>query len=242
MMHDFPSNLQYQEHLKRYNFAKKYVERKIVLDIGCGPRSGSFYLAEKAKRIIAIDASKESIEYAKSHFQKENLEYQVMSGTDLKFSDNSFDVVVSLEVLEHIGNYRKYLSEILRVLKSGGIYVLSTPNIKMSRNPNPAHIKEFSLRELESLLNEYFVNIDLYGQFRGKGVFGISKEIMFFVRKFDVFNLRRIFSRRFKGEVSEFIAKKTGAKEDKKVSLDDIELVKGRIQGAEYFIGICRKI
>lgn len=241
MLYDFPCNLQYQEYLKRYNFAQKFVMGKVVLDIGCGPRPGSKFLAKMAKRVVAIDISREAIEYAKSNYKGKNLEYYVMDATKLKFPDESFEVVTSLEVLEHIKNYRKYLSEIKRVLRPEGIYVFSTPNREMMMDLNPAHIKEFSFGELKDLLKEYFEEIDLYGQFRGKGVWGISKAIMLFLRKYDIFNLRKIFSTKFKGQVSRFLGKMTGVKKDEEIVSSDIEISKKKIEGAKYFIGTCKK-
>lgn len=241
MLYGLSNNLQYQEHFKRYNFARRFVAEKVVLDVGCGPHPGPEFFAEKAKRVVAIDISPEAIEYAKSHFSKENLRYLVMDATELKFPDESFEVVISLEVIEHIKDYRKYLSEIKRVIKPEGIYVFSTPNKKMMMNPNPSHIREFTIGELKELLEDYFKEIDLYGQARGKGIWGNTKEIILFLRRYDRLRLRKLFPGKFKVGVSKFLGRLTGEKGIEEITLFDFETSKNGIEKAEYFIGTCKK-
>jgi ubiquinone/menaquinone biosynthesis C-methylase UbiE len=105
-----------------------------ILDIGCGRGDISLYLAKNAGEVTGIDYSKEAIDLANSVkktfppsvYGKVN--FQVMNVKKLSFPDNYFDVVICIDVLEHL--YReeaeKALSEIKRVLKKNGILFLQT--------------------------------------------------------------------------------------------------------------------
>ena len=83
------------EHYHRYAFAQILVKDKKVLDAACGEGYGSDILAETAKQVTGIDIDSKSIEHASNRYKKDNLSYKHESCTQLSFTDNSFDVVVS---------------------------------------------------------------------------------------------------------------------------------------------------
>lgn len=92
-----------------------------------------------------------------------------MDGTKLGFKNSTFDVVCSFETIEHIENYKGFLSEIQRVLKPEGLFIVSTPSKEIfsrysNRPLDPFHVKEFSTAEFSNTLRQYFVDIVLYGQ------------------------------------------------------------------------------
>jgi ubiquinone/menaquinone biosynthesis C-methylase UbiE len=154
----------------RYVFASKFVKGKSVLDAGCGIGYGSNFIAKAgAKKVIGIDISKDAIKVAKQRYENEQIQFMIMDITQLEFPENSFDVICCFEVIEHIKNYHKALSELKRVLKNGGLCIISTPNKEISsprrKEPiNPFHVKEFSPAEFYGLLKKYFDDISLYGQ------------------------------------------------------------------------------
>jgi 2-polyprenyl-3-methyl-5-hydroxy-6-metoxy-1,4-benzoquinol methylase len=158
------------DHMARYRFASTYVRDAFVLDAGCGCGYGSYYLAENgARKVIGIDISEEALQFAKSHYIKDNVEFERMDAVKLLFESNSFDVVVSFEVIEHVRDYERYLREIRRVLKPSGVLILSTPNKKFSTLPDcetPTwkwHTKEFYPRELKQILKDYFEQVEVLG-------------------------------------------------------------------------------
>jgi len=160
----------YVEHISRYIFAKNYIKDKTVLDTGCGCGYGSYYLAEEgAKKVVGVDISEEAIEYSKEHYKDEKLEFKVMDCTNLSFPDNSFDVVVSFELIEHIPEYKRHLSEVQRVLRKEGVFIISTPNKKIYSDcaeipQNEFHVKEFYFNEFQELLMDYFDYVEIYNQ------------------------------------------------------------------------------
>lgn len=73
-----------------------------------------------------------------------------------QFEDDIFDCVVAVEVLEHVEEDRKFLEEVNRVLKPGGIFLMTTPNGDCIPNTNPDHKRHYKRTELQSLLCKIF--------------------------------------------------------------------------------------
>ena len=159
----------YLFHLATYNFARKYIQEKCVLDYGCGSGYGSALIANDCKQIICIDIASDAIAYAKDHYQAHNLSYETVKPADeasLPFTGAIFDTVLSFQVIEHIGDVQPYLSEIHRVLKPGGVLVLSTPDrtgrlFPFQKPWNMWHIKEYSTKDLARTLKKYFSSIHI---------------------------------------------------------------------------------
>jgi ubiquinone/menaquinone biosynthesis C-methylase UbiE len=159
------NDLVYAEHMCRYLFAGQFVRGKTVLDVASGSGYGSRYLFGRgAKRVVGLDNSPEAIDYASETCAAAGVEFLVGEAQNLPFSDASFDVVVSFETIEHLKDQEKYLSEIKRVLKSGGLAIISTPNNLVFPKGNPFHTKELSPKEFRDLVSRYFKNVGMYYQ------------------------------------------------------------------------------
>jgi 2-polyprenyl-3-methyl-5-hydroxy-6-metoxy-1,4-benzoquinol methylase len=90
----------YYLHLNRYRFVSGFVKDKLCLDAGCGVGYDSAYLARKgAKKVVGGDKSEDALSYARNTAE---LEFKLLDATSLPFADNSFDVVVSFEVIEPV--------------------------------------------------------------------------------------------------------------------------------------------
>lgn len=99
-------------------------EKGKVLDIGCGNGDYSFRLKNLGFEVVALDIDEERFKY------KDEIEFCKCDITKgLPFSDNYFDYVIFLEVIEHLRNPYFVVGEISRILKPKGILILSTPNI-----------------------------------------------------------------------------------------------------------------
>jgi ubiquinone/menaquinone biosynthesis C-methylase UbiE len=162
----------YCGHLIFYDFAKKYVKSKSILDDGCGAGYGTSFLANALpSNAIGLDRSYDAISYANHKYKKPRLSYIVSDGAKLPFNNELFEVVISTQVIEHIQKYREYLSEIVRVLKHSGILLIGTPN-KQTFNPNgapmPFHFKEFYSDEFKEFLLNFFENVETFGQYNLK--------------------------------------------------------------------------
>ncbi|MFZ2545281.1 MAG: class I SAM-dependent methyltransferase [Candidatus Saccharimonadales bacterium] len=179
MVPEFHKNhLIYAEHVTRYLAAKPVVKDKIVLDIASGSGYGTKILSEAAKYVYGVDVNDKAIIYSKENYAGKNIEYRIGDGEKIPLDDNSIDVVVTFETIEHIKNYKKFLSEVKRVLKNDGLLILSTPNDVEFAEGNHFHLHEFKYDELVNLAKKYFKNIAPYFQSTWKYVsVGTEKDL-----------------------------------------------------------------
>jgi 2-polyprenyl-3-methyl-5-hydroxy-6-metoxy-1,4-benzoquinol methylase len=170
------------EHLHRYGFAKEFAKGKKVLDLACGEGYGSAMLAEEADDVIGIDINEAAIKHASRKYAKGNLRFMRSSMTNVMIKGRKiFDVIICFEALEHIEEHKETMAEVERLLKDGGIFIVSMPNRYVySDQPhykNPRHKKELYLDEFETLLKSTFNNVLVYGQkvFPASNIFPMFK-------------------------------------------------------------------
>lgn len=158
------THMVYGEHIARYSSVLDIVKNKVVLDVAAGSGYGSALLASVAASVTGIDINKEAIQYAKKNYGHKNINFIVGSATELPVNDESYDVVVSYETIEHIEDYKGFLREIKRVLRPDGLLILSTPNDLEFPTSNHFHIHEFEQHELEDEVKRFFKNTKTYLQ------------------------------------------------------------------------------
>jgi SAM-dependent methyltransferase len=113
---------------------------KSVLDVGCGSCEGLRLLVSKARMAVGIDLD--------PRLAQPDLDVRIVDITQIP--DKSFDVVVCIDVIEHIENDRVFLKHLMRVARE--TIFLSTPNYSLSRNMHPYHVREYTPREFDGLL------------------------------------------------------------------------------------------
>lgn len=98
-----------------------------VLDIGCSHGSGLNALTGKAHNLTGIDMDKEALHKAEANYP--HIKFIHQDANTLPFDSNSFDIVILSEVIEHVGDENKQLviDEAHRVLKAGGLFILTCP-------------------------------------------------------------------------------------------------------------------
>lgn len=160
------------EHLQRYEAILQYVKDKVVVDAASGEGYGSQILAQLASKVYGVDISKEAVEAARKKYNKENLSFIEGSITKLPFDNESIDVIVSFETIEHIDKSMQiaFMKEIKRVLKKDGILIMSTPNKKIYSDEfnyhNEFHVKEFYKDEFIAFIQNNFKYYKLYSQYK----------------------------------------------------------------------------
>ncbi len=148
-----------------------------ILDLGCLDGTVGSLFIERGNRVTGVDASRSAIETARSRgldARLGNLE------EPLPFEDNSFDVVFAGEVIEHVFDVDRMVSEARRVLRAGGSFVVTTPNLAalgrrlmllFNRNPHieisftgdaAGHIRYFIRSTLAALLQKYGLHIERF--------------------------------------------------------------------------------
>jgi ubiquinone/menaquinone biosynthesis C-methylase UbiE len=102
----------------------------------------------------------------------DSVEFHVADALHLPLPDETIDIFISLETVEHIKNDEAFIKEIARLLKPGGLLICSTPNREIT-NPgsdlkaqplNPFHVREYSRAEFYALPTTHFSSITFYGQ------------------------------------------------------------------------------
>jgi len=156
------------EHLHRYALAREIVAGKDVLDIACGEGYGSNLLRDMARSVIGVDSAESTISHATARYLRPDLKFRVGLCDDIPLENQSVDVVISFETIEHHNRHAEMLEEIKRVLRPGGVLIISSPDkheySDVPGSMNPFHVKELYLHEFHSLLKAQFCHIALYGQ------------------------------------------------------------------------------
>ena len=165
----------YGNHIQRYRFAKErldIIKPRKILDAACGVGYGSNFLQQQGDiEIVAIDRSKDALAIANKQFVSGKVKFMEDDCHTLARSAESapFDAIVSFETLEHLPQPEAFLKSCNRVLKNGGMLVISTPNSCVSSPDGKLewefHEKEYNPFEFVELLEKNgFGNIELYGQ------------------------------------------------------------------------------
>ena len=150
-------------------------EGKTALEVGCGGGILSEEIARMGFITTGIDPSEQSLNAAIKHADENQLKINMRPGPEriLPFQNNSFDVVFCCDVLEHVHDLPKVISEISRVLKNGGIFLYDTFNrtflsnlvaIKVLQDWErwaimPPHLHEWKMFIKPSEIKSYFCKI-----------------------------------------------------------------------------------
>ncbi len=140
-----------------------------VLDIGCGEAAFTAELRDAGSEVVGMDVAEEPIRRAL--IRHPGLDLRLLeSESSWGLEDSSFDLVWAGEVLEHVADTVGWLSELRRVLRSGGVLVLSTPELgrwallraALSRrvfaerfDPRTDHLRFYAAATLRALLEDF---------------------------------------------------------------------------------------
>lgn len=141
---------------------------KKLLDIGCGKGFIGKELVNYVDEYIGLDISLTALKIAKTHILDGHL--IVGNASNLPLKDQTVDAIVCSEVLEHIPEYEKSISEMSRVLKMGGLLVITTPNyynfhvllrlLIKGRNTRQVYDKPIPYKKLKSELKKHGFRIE----------------------------------------------------------------------------------
>lgn len=177
----------YARQLFAYEEVKSLIQGD-VLEVGCGDAYGTKLLLPLANTYTAVDKFKSD-----TIAELDGVDFRQITIPPLEgLKDDSFDIVISFQVIEHIIDDMGYMNEIHRVLKPGGKFVFTTPNKLMSLTRNPFHIREYILSDYKKLCASYT-------SFELKGVYGDEKVMDYYEKnkasvrsftRFDILNLQ----------------------------------------------------
>ncbi|CAN0073271.1 unnamed protein product, partial [Phaeothamnion confervicola] len=131
---------------------------KTVLDVGCGIGGTSRYLAKQlgsGAQVTGITLSQAQVKRGTELAKEQglpNAKFQVMDALNMGFPDNSFDLVWACESGEHMPDKKRYIEEMVRVLKPGGRFVMAT---WCQRDDTEKPFSPEELRRLDLLYSEW---------------------------------------------------------------------------------------
>tara|TARA_B100000575_G_scaffold271502_1_gene252853 strand:+ start:379 stop:1107 length:729 start_codon:yes stop_codon:yes gene_type:complete len=170
-----------QEHFKISNKNENSLVGLRILDIGCGGGLISEPMARLGAEVTGIDASQKNITIAKIHSEKNKLKINYLNSSPEQLIDEKkFDIILNLEIVEHVDNVELYIKSCYNLLKKNGIMFTATINRSLMSYIKAIIGAEYILRwlpigthdwnkflkpeELENLLqNENFSTIDVKG-------------------------------------------------------------------------------
>ncbi len=152
--------------------------KKSLFDAGCGIALESIYLAPKFKKVVAVDIEKQKTREAKKLAQKRSIKNIKIITADLtkgKPIKETFDVIISLEVLEHVLSDKKFILTLEKLLKKDGIIILSSPAktllSKIAQKSLDHHHVGYNPKDIERLLKP--TNLEIVEQYSyGKSILG----------------------------------------------------------------------
>lgn len=177
-----PTNAEHMyDLLTRYRFARSYVEKKSVLDIGWDTVDyGTRLLADSAGSVAGVTGSPEALARAEALYPAPNVDYRQSNFPKLPYQDESFDAAVAFGVIEKLEEPEKLVIEAKRVLKEDGVLIVSTPDKQAHSNDrnhrDPANRHEMYVSELRELLERRFEHVDLFRQGSMSGGFVLPAE------------------------------------------------------------------
>jgi 2-polyprenyl-3-methyl-5-hydroxy-6-metoxy-1,4-benzoquinol methylase len=241
----------YLRHLFAYYFVKKEILKgSLVLEVGFGEGYGTSLLAKSGFDIIGLDVNEETIKEASQKYQTQNCHFVWYDGKKIPFEAETFDVVVSFQVIEHLQDDVGFISEISRVLKKDGKFFLTTPNrlyrLKPNEKPrNPFHVREYSPRDFQELLNKVFTEAKVFGirgteEVQNIEIKRVKKPLTI---KLDPLNLRRFLPSSFRKNIRKFLSSQEKESIDyiKRYNLNDFYVIEDHLEESLDLLGICKK-
>jgi 2-polyprenyl-3-methyl-5-hydroxy-6-metoxy-1,4-benzoquinol methylase len=153
------------EHRGRYLWAAQFVAGRETLDAGCGTGYGLEILAEAGTvALTGIDLSEEALVAAQVRAERSGAQLAQGDLQDLEFPDDSFDVVVCFETIEHLESPELGIAELRRVVRPGGTLLISSPNPDVYPSGNEHHLNELRPEELRGIVAKHFPVTRMYLQ------------------------------------------------------------------------------
>ena len=150
-------NYWFRRHEAAYEFALGHVHGD-VLEVGCGEGYGTALLADAAASITGVEYDLATVEHARRRYPQAGFVHGNLAA--LPVADASVDVLATLQVIEHVWDHPQFVRECRRVLRAGGLLLVTTPN-RLTFSPgrdtplNPFHTVEFTADQLVDLLRHH---------------------------------------------------------------------------------------
>ncbi len=176
-------NYWFQRHVVAYRLAAAAAPGRVVLDAGCGEGYGLQMLARAdASRVIGADLEPAVVDHVARTYARRGgpIEVHACELMSLPLEDDTVDLTVSFQVIEHLHDIPGYLRSLARVTRPGGQVWIATPN-RLTFTPgsdtpvNPFHTREFTAAELRETLAAHFTVRTVLGLHHGPRVRAVER-------------------------------------------------------------------
>lgn len=157
-------------HMARYQLAAPYCQDRRVLDVACGEGYGSLALKMLgAASVEGVDSSLDAINTARKLFGSTGVNYRTGDACkiDEMFDKEEFDLVISLETIEHLTDPARFLAGLKRVAKPGAVIIVTCPNDNWyypnTDQSNPFHVRKYSFAAFRELTSSVLGNDAVWG-------------------------------------------------------------------------------
>lgn len=189
--------------LRRISYKLDLNKNFNIIEVGCGKGYLLYLLDKLGYRVEGVEISETASKYARERF-----DLNVFNGTleeYVKERDKKFEVILLIDLLEHIKNPHSFMESIRKISKRGTVLFIDTPNsgsqeIKRERDKwigfNPFHIRIYSLKSIDALLKRYgFKIIDYfyYGDFKRNKFKGKFREFLSIFNVLTIWDKSRIY-------------------------------------------------
>ena len=208
-------------HRYAYQVARDHaVPNSRVLEVGFGEGYGAAMIADVIANYEGVEVSKDLIRSAQERYPFPNLNFRLYDGPTLPFADNSFDLVISFQVIEHVHDVGRYVRELHRVSKPRSTILVTTPNrllrLREGERPwNRYHLVEFSPSQLAGALHVAFPQVEIHGIHAAPEVIEVELHRLKRLRRLarlDRIGLRYLLPERVTSIVSRGLARVLGAR------------------------------
>jgi SAM-dependent methyltransferase len=158
----------YTIHQALYTWVAQYCHGRRVLDPGCGTGHGTNLITRYAREVWGADIAGDAVQFAARRYPALQQRCFVSDATRLGLPAHHFDVVIAIEIIEHLESDEAFLREVQRLLRPQGTCFISTPNRLVhssgQRTPlNPFHVREYTYAELVPHLQRFFQQVTVFG-------------------------------------------------------------------------------
>ncbi len=150
-------------------------------------------------------------------------------------------------MIEHLPDPKTFLREVKKVLKSDGIFVVSTPNRLVHQDDNsPYHCQAYSPKEFEKLLRSIFNGVEVSSQYKSErakraiGYFMDSQKARENFVATDKIGLRKLIPKPLKEKIWKYLGVPFGRGGQESLGVGDFPIKKGASDQSEYILAVCR--
>ncbi|GAA2067325.1 class I SAM-dependent methyltransferase [Williamsia deligens] len=172
-------NYWFRRHEVAYAHVTPMCRGRRVLEAGSGEGYGADMLAASGADVVCVDYDESAVQHSRATYPR--LDVRRANLVDLPLADDDVDVIVNFQVIEHLWDQERFVAECRRVLRPGGVLLMSTPN-RLTFSPgrdtplNPFHTRELSAAELtELLVGGGFTVTEMLGVHHGSALRALDK-------------------------------------------------------------------